>query len=99
MLILNEETIGEGWKEVKFNDNPNSPDYKTPVYIQTLDQYFSVVNGWTTGSYFTGEKFPYMGKVPYRRPISRKAYLTAIFPGWFVKVWRGKIVRLWDKNS
>ena len=98
MLVLDPQQIGRGWIEIRFQDNPAHPDCGKTPYIRTLDQYY-FEGQWKTGSMFTSEKYAYQGKIPYRRPACFRAYLTAIFPGWFVKVWRRKVAGLFERNS
>lgn len=89
MLILDPNTIGRGWTSVAFVDNPRHPDFGKTPYIRTLDQWYSPSElRWRTGSYFTADRFAYRGNIPYRRPVSFRAHVQAIFPGWFVKVWQ-----------
>lgn len=87
MLVLDQKTIGKGFREIHFIDDPNHPDFKKVPFIRTLDQYY-YEGKWKTGSMFTGDKFAYNGKTPYRRPVSILAHLKTIFPGWFIKVYR-----------
>jgi hypothetical protein len=96
MLILDPETIGvnRGFVEVGF-----SPADPKPI-IRTLDQYYHRDSRrWKTGSMFTSERFAYSGRVNYRRPVTLGAKLVAIFPGWFLKVWRRKVAVLWRRES
>ena len=92
MLVLDQDTIGQGWQQISISKATPKP------LIHTLDQWYHPNYGWRTGSFFTSEGEPYTGRVPYRRPMTLGTKLRAIFPGWFVKVWRRKVAVLWEKT-
>lgn len=95
-LVLEPEVIGthRGFVEIDFTKADPKP------LIRTLDQYYHRETGkWVTTFLFTSDKDPFTGRVNYRRPVTLRAKLIAIFPGWFVTVWRRKVACLWDRQT
>lgn len=81
MLLLSDQSAGDGWRIVQMAEP-----------LKTLDQFLNVQTGrWRPSEHWTSEQYLNIGKVAYRRPVSFGAKVSALKSA-IPKMWR-RLVR------